>query len=115
LDILAIVLVATLVAAVSASAFSGGGPRQVFIKGDSGTWIYPLDSAGSHDIPGPLGMTRVSFRGGEVLIEDSPCPTRSCVHMGAMGRDGQWLACLPNHVLVSIGGRGREGPDAGSR
>lgn len=107
LDIVAILVVAGLVSAVSLASFSGrAGLERIVITGRSGTWIYPLDYEGRVEIPGPLGLTVVSFRGGEALIEDSPCPTKSCVQMGGIRVKGQWLACLPNEVFVRIEGGG---------
>jgi hypothetical protein len=105
LDVASILLVAGLVAAASILTYSGGsGFERIVITGRSGTWIYPLDSDGRIEIPGPLGKTVVAFHGGEVHIEKSPCPTQSCIQMGAINLKGQWLACLPNEVFVRIEG-----------
>lgn len=104
-DVAAVLIVAALVAATSIMTYSGGsGFERIVINGRSGTWIYPLDSVGKVEVEGPLGTTIVSFHDGEVHIEASPCPTQSCVQMGAINLKGQWLACLPNEVFVRIEG-----------
>ena len=105
LDIAAVLMVASVVAAASYLSYSGGtGFERIVINNRSATWVYPLSSEGSVEIEGPLGKTVVSFRGGELYISSSPCPTQSCVHMGGISLKGQWLACLPNEVFVRIEG-----------
>jgi len=89
----------------SAQLMVGGAPMIVIIS-NSREWTFPLDATGSVDVPGPLGTTKVVFGGGMVHIDFSPCPTESCVAMGGISRVGQWLACLPNQVLVRIKGNG---------
>jgi hypothetical protein len=115
LDILVIAAAACAVAVSAAAVYSpGGGYLQIMVSGQTGLWMYPLDATGSVEVPGPLGTTVVRFGGGEVRITDSPCPTKSCVHMGAIRAEGQWLACLPNQVFVQIKGRsGNARPEAG--
>jgi hypothetical protein len=60
-------------------------------------------------IKGPLGETIVIIKGGSAFVEDSPCPDKLCVHMPAVSRPGQWIACLPNRVFVRV--RGSSGQD----
>lgn len=91
---------------VASNQLIGGGTPMIVIIGSSGEWSFPLDATGSINVPGPLGMTKVSFGGGMVRIDYSPCPTESCVAMGAISHAGQWLVCLPNQVLVRIKGNG---------
>jgi hypothetical protein len=82
------------------------GTPMIVIIGYSRQWTFPLNATGSVDVPGPLGTTKVVFGGGMVHIDFSPCPTESCVAMGAISHPGQWLVCLPNQVLVRIKGSG---------
>jgi hypothetical protein len=60
-----------------------------------------------------LGDTLVEIRGKAVFIEASPCRNKTCIAAGSIDKPGQWLACLPNEVFVSIEGRrADEGLDA---
>ncbi len=72
-------------------------------------WIYPLDVDRREPVEGPLGRTIVVISGGRAAVEDSPCPDKLCVHMPAIFRPGQWIACLPNRVFVRV--RGSSGQD----
>jgi hypothetical protein len=114
LDIV-IVLVSAGILAVSAIWAYGpkAGDAKVVIKSQSGEWIYPLTTDREIKVPGPLGDTLVGIHGKTVRIEDSPCPNKTCVAAGAINEAGQWIACLPNQVLVRVeGGAENAGIDA---
>jgi hypothetical protein len=110
-----ITLVAILAVGLSAAwAYApGAGEARVVVQGRDGEWIYPLSGDREIDVAGPLGLTRVEIRGKSARIEDSPCPNQTCVASGAIETSGQWIACLPNEVLVRIeGGSADAGVDA---
>lgn len=117
LDIVAILGVACLVVFASMATYSSPAvAARIVITNGSTAWTYSLSASGRVEVPGLIGTTVVEFHGGKVHIESSPCPTQSCVQMGAIDAEGQWLACLPNGVFVRIEGRsGREEPEAGAR
>jgi hypothetical protein len=50
-----------------------------------------------------------------VQVISSPCPEKICVKTGRISKPGQWIACLPNRVFISIRGRRSEQPDAVSQ
>lgn len=63
-------------------------------------------------LPGPLGATQLQIRDGRARILDSPCPHKVCLGMGGVFRSGQLIACVPNHLIVTIqGDDGRESLD----
>jgi hypothetical protein len=116
LDLVIVLAAAGAVAYSAALAYgSGKGRAQVTITGRDGEWIYPLSSDREVSIAGPLGDTIVEIRGKSVRVEDSPCPNKTCIAAGAISRPNQWIACLPNRVLVRIegGGADEEDVDAG--
>ena len=91
-------------AAPAAGQASGqGGERQ---------WIYPLDAEATVRVPGPLGDTVVVIHDGAVEVVSSPCSEKICIKTGRISKPGQWIACLPNRVFISIRGKKREQPDA---
>ncbi len=104
-DPAAIVVSLLCVAAFSVFAYSANpAASQVIIEAGGERWIYPLDQDLIERIPGPLGDTTIVIRGGRALVESSPCPDKLCVLAGEIQRPGQWIACLPNRVMVRIGG-----------
>jgi hypothetical protein len=114
LDLVIALAAAGAIAFSAASVYGPGkGQADVAISGQGGEWIYPLSVDRDVAVSGPLGETLIEIRGKSVRIEDSPCPNKTCIAMGAIASPGQWLACLPNRVFVHIeGGGANEGVDA---
>lgn len=53
-------------------------------------------------IPGPLGNTVVALRGGKVFVVTSPCPDKVCMKMGKIPDDTDFIACVPNRVVLRL-------------
>jgi len=110
LDFLAIALSLLAVGGFSISAYAGKDTaRDVVIEASGTEWIFPLNIDREETVKGPLGDTLVVIKGGRAFVEDSPCPDKLCVHMPAISRASQWIACLPNRVFVRV--RGGSGQD----
>jgi hypothetical protein len=91
----------------------GSGEARAVIKGRDGEWVYPLSADRVVDVVGPLGLTRVEILHKAVHIEESACPNKTCIAAGFIEKNGQWIACLPNQVLVRVeGGSSDAGVDA---
>ncbi len=43
---------------------------------------------------------------GQIYIESSDCPDKTCVHSGRISRQGQMIACVPAEVTLRITGEG---------
>ena len=83
--------------------YSGSnGTSLVNVRGESGLWVFPLDSVESMAVSGPLGDTVVEIGGGAARITSSPCVNQTCVSAGRIHAPGQWAACLPNRVMMYI-------------
>lgn len=54
------------------------------------------------DVPGPLGLSHIQVRNGQVRFTSSPCPNQLCVHTGWLSRGGEVAICLPNRVSLQI-------------
>jgi hypothetical protein len=116
LDVVIFLLALFAIAAVSAAAYSRArGTPEVHIRGERGEWIYPLDGSETLRVAGPLGDTIVEIREGAVRVVSSPCREQTCVRAGRVSLPGQWIACLPNRVFITLEGRSRGAPDAVSR
>jgi hypothetical protein len=91
---------------VAASFFltfsSSNGTSLVNVRGEKGLWVFPVDTAESIVVSGPLGDTVVEIGGGAARITSSPCLNQTCVSAGRIHAPGQWTACLPNRVMLYI-------------
>jgi hypothetical protein len=92
--------------AVAASFFLtwpfSNGTGLVNVRGEKGLWIFPVDSAESIIVSGPLGDTVIEIGGSAARITSSPCLNQTCVSAGRIHAPGQWTACLPNRVMMYI-------------
>jgi hypothetical protein len=91
--------------AVYASPQSAAG---VVIKGSERSWVFPLEAEEKVAVPGPAGKTIVEISGGKARVLSSPCENQTCVAAGHIRRQGEWAACLPNKVFISIEGSARD-------
>jgi hypothetical protein len=83
----------------------------VSIESDGEKWVYPIDQGRTVSFDGPLGETVVEIEDDMVRIKDSPCPDHICVFRGWMKHSGEFAACLPNRVIVSVEGHTHEDID----
>ena len=83
--------------------WSGGDGRpEIIVKSENNEWIFPADAEETFTVPGPLGNTVVEIRNNRASITASPCINQTCVATGAIHKDGQWAACLPNRIMLYI-------------
>jgi hypothetical protein len=105
-DYVCLVLAAAVILLAVIPVYGAGGDQKTInLKGESGTWVFPQDAEETVAVPGPLGDTVVEIRNGRARVLSSPCQNQTCVAAGAVHAHGQWVACLPNRVLVSVEGR----------
>lgn len=104
LDLVALLVSAGTVAALSIRAYADQGARatMVQIESPSGTYVYPLDQDRRITVTGPVGRNVIEIRGGEARVVEADCPDKICITMGAIRRPGAWVACLPNRVFLRV-------------
>jgi hypothetical protein len=105
LAIFALALGSLIFSAARVYSGSSVSPTVTIQAGDE-RWVFPLDGETVFSARGPLGDTVVELRGRSARILSSPCANQTCIAGGAIHRHGQWLACLPNRVMVSVSGDG---------
>lgn len=69
---------------------------------------YPINGSTSVTVPldSAYGHNLLMIENGTVRMLEADCPDQTCVHTGAVGRQGQTIVCLPNRVVVEIRGNG---------
>ena len=55
-------------------------------------------------VAGPLGDSVLEVQDGRVRFRASPCRGKQCIHSGWLSRAGEFAACLPNRVSVTLVG-----------
>ena len=75
-------------------------------------WVYPLDKDRTVELKTDQGHIVIEISGNTVFVRESSCGEQICVRSGAVSKPGQWIACLPAGVLISvISNSGEDGPD----
>jgi len=83
----------------------GGGKGEFVIRGEGETYFYPVDAKETILVPGPLGETVIRLENGTGRVISSPCANQTCVAVGRIHAPGEWAACLPNRVMLSVEAR----------
>lgn len=104
-DYIIIVISIAVIVVLSIQIYSRE-PAEAVVKIDAadGTYIYPLDEDREITVDGPIGQAHIVIEDGSARISESPCEDQLCVLMGSITRPGEWAACLPNRVFISIEG-----------
>lgn len=55
-------------------------------------------------IDGRLGDSVIEIRDGKAHFLSSPCTSKVCVHTGWLQQSGEFAACLPNGVSLTVAG-----------
>ncbi len=84
----------------------------VHIKTETGEWIFPLTEERRFYGEGRSGICNILIRDGTVRVVASDCPEKICQKKGAISLPGQWIACLPNKVFISIQSQNKRMVDA---
>lgn len=85
----------------------------LLVKDTAGEFLYSLDKDQTIVADGPVGESVIVIENKTARFEHSDCQNGLCVLMGAISKGGEWAACLPNKVFISIeGGHDEEAPDS---
>jgi len=84
---------------------------EILIQANDKEWIYPIDSTLDQKFSGPVGQTTIHIEDGKVSAVQSDCSEQICVQSGTIENAGQWIACMPNRIFVTVRGKKEEGLD----
>ncbi|MBQ6609804.1 MAG: NusG domain II-containing protein [Oscillospiraceae bacterium] len=69
--------------------------------------VYPLNKDGVFSLNG--GTNTLVIENGEAWVSEANCPDKVCMGMGKISKNGEFIACLPNQVIIVVEG-GEESP-----
>ena len=108
-DWIVLLLGALLTTWLAATLWQGGVADKAIIH--SGGKIFrevPLSRDQIIEVPGPLGISRITIHKLQARIAADPSPRQYCVRQGWLKQAGEIAVCLPNQVSVELsGGRKR--------
>ena len=100
--LIAVLLALSLMSLGAARLFGVSGKHAVVEVDNRRVLELPLDRDIATTVTGPIGETVIEVENGAVSIPKSPCPNKSCKHMGHISHAGEILVCVPNHLIVKI-------------
>ena len=104
-DWFTLLLGALLTALLAITLWQGGAADKAIIR--SGGKIFreaPLSRNQIIEVPGPLGISRISIHNRQARIAADPSPRQYCVRQGWLKQAGEIAVCLPNQVSVELSG-----------
>ena len=84
-----------------------GNNAVVTVRTADGEAIYPLNKDGVFSLNG--GTNTLVIENGEAWVSEADCPDKICMGMGKISKNGEFIACLPNQVIIVVEG-GEESP-----
>ena len=89
---------------------AGAGPVAVVSLNGQEAGRYPLSVDGTFPLNGGSNLLVIS--GGEAWVSEANCPDKVCMGMGKISRSGEFIACLPNRLIITVEGGDGAAPDA---
>ncbi len=84
-----------------------GTDAVVTVRTADGDEVYPLNKDGVFSLNG--GTNTLVIENGEAWVSEANCPDKVCMGMGKISKNGEFIACLPNQVIIVVEG-GEESP-----
>lgn len=86
---------------ISEAVKEDGGYVTVTVNGE---WVaeYSLSQNGEYEING--GTNILVIENGSAYVKKASCPDGLCVNQGKISRTGERIVCLPNRVMIEVGG-----------
>ncbi len=109
IKILDIIIIAFIISIIFISSFfiysSSHSRLYLKVKTEHAEFIYPLDENKDIRIMGARGISEIRVENNEAFMLYSACPNKTCVSAKKLKNLGDWNACLPNKVFLSIESR----------
>jgi hypothetical protein len=88
--------------------WQGGAADKAIIR--SGGKIFrelPLSRDLELEVPGPLGLSKITIHNRQARISSDPSPRQYCVRQGWLKQAGEVAICLPNQVSLELSGNNK--------
>ena len=66
--------------------------------------LSQVDKPFSFTVEGPAGSNTIQVEPGRIRVSQADCPDQVCVHQGWISNSVAPIVCLPNQVVIRIGG-----------
>lgn len=66
------------------------------------TYYYDLDTDRDLTFTGKIGESQIRIKDSKVWMVHSDCQNKVCLKMGKIDKNGGFIACIPNQVLITV-------------
>ncbi len=106
IKILDIIILSVIVSIIFISSFfiysSSNSKLYLKIKTPTEEFIYPLDKNKDIQVQGFRGISQIRIENNTAFMVYSSCPNKTCIAAPKLKKLGDWNACLPNKVFLTI-------------
>lgn len=99
--LLLVVLLIAVALSVWVATRPDGSEARVYVDGEL-RCVLPLSKDGETQLA-DVGMV-ITVADGKVSVKESNCPEQLCVHSAPISGKGGMIVCLPNRVVITVGG-----------
>ena len=93
---------------LAVTLWQGGAADNAIIRSGGKVFsVVPLSRDQLIEVPGPLGISKVSIHARQARIASDPSPRQYCVRQGWLKQAGEIAVCLPNQVSVELSGKSK--------
>lgn len=110
--LIAVIAAITLAAWPLGAVASSSGSDVLTVSGPAGTASVPLGSSQRLVVEGARGPVVVEIVEGAACVVEADCPDHICERSGRISAPGAVIACVPNGVVLRVGGDRDGGLDA---
>lgn len=65
-------------------------------------YLYQLDQDAEIPVNGLTGTSVIRIQNGRAFFQESPCANKTCIQADPVYRNGDWVACLPNGIIIRV-------------
>ena len=103
----AIVLGTTFLSLLGVSLFFAFAPKETATYADvvlKGTMVHRLSLKEEQElmVQTDIGDVEISIKDGGIAVLASPCPNKSCIHMGYKHKVGETIICAPASLSIHL-------------
>ena len=71
-------------------------------------YSLPIDEDKEITINGKIGEVHIIIKDSYVWVSEADCPNHICEDMGKKNKERESIICLPNLIVITIGGKADE-------
>lgn len=101
-----VIILAVIISFITLTALfiysSDNSALYLSVRTPKGDWIYPMNTDISFVVEGETGPVSIRIENNEAFVVSSTCSNKTCITAPKLKNHGDWNACLPNKVFLSV-------------